>query len=38
MLLHEKLDGLREEQWTELLNMQKEQLAALKNLLEPGRT
>ena len=38
MLLHEKLDGLREEQWTELLNMQKEQMAALKNLLESGRT
>ncbi|WP_338642151.1 DUF1003 domain-containing protein [Burkholderia pyrrocinia] len=38
MLLHEKLDGLREEQWTELLNMQKEQMAALKNLLESART
>jgi hypothetical protein len=38
MLLHEKLDGLREEQWNELLNMQKEQMAALKNLLESGRT
>ncbi|MCG5076557.1 DUF1003 domain-containing protein [Paraburkholderia tagetis] len=38
MLLHEKLDGLREKQWTELLDMQKEQMAALKNLLESGRT
>ncbi|MDR6499738.1 putative membrane protein [Burkholderia ambifaria] len=38
MLLHEKLDGLREEQWNELLNMQKEQMAALKNLLESGGT
>jgi uncharacterized membrane protein len=33
MLLHEKLDLLREVQWSELLNIQKEQIALLKNLL-----
>ena len=38
MMLHEKLDGLREEQWTELLNIQKEQMEVLKNLLVSSRT
>jgi len=38
MLLHEKLDILRDEQWTELLNIQKEQMEALKNLLVSSRT
>jgi uncharacterized membrane protein len=32
MLLHEKLDALRQEQWNELLTMQKEQLALLSKL------
>jgi uncharacterized membrane protein len=32
MLLHEKLDLLRDQQWTELLALQKEQLAMLKVL------
>ena len=34
MLLHEKLDLLREDQWGELLSMQKEQLKLLENLIE----
>jgi uncharacterized membrane protein len=34
MLLHEKLDQLRETQWAELLGLQKEQLKLLANLLE----
>lgn len=38
MLLHEKVDILRDEQWTELLNIQKEQMEALKNLLVSSRT
>jgi uncharacterized membrane protein len=38
MLLHEKIDRLREEQWTELLNMQKEQMEALEHLLVSSRT
>lgn len=33
MLLHEKMDLLRDEQWTELLNIQKEQMEVLKDLL-----
>ena len=33
MLLHEKLDLLREKQWEELLAMQKEQLEALQSLV-----
>jgi uncharacterized membrane protein len=35
MLLHDKLDGLREKQWQELLAMQKEQLAMLASLVGP---
>jgi hypothetical protein len=35
MLLHDKLDGLREKQWQELLAMQKEQLALLASLAGP---
>jgi uncharacterized membrane protein len=35
MLLHEKLDALRQEQWNELLTMQKEQLALLSRLTKP---
>ncbi|RDJ98181.1 DUF1003 domain-containing protein [Paraburkholderia lacunae] len=38
MLLHEKMDGLREQQWTELLNIQKEQMEVLKSLLVSSRT
>jgi len=38
MLLHEKVDILRDKQWTELLNIQKEQMEALKNLLVSSRT
>ncbi len=34
MLLHEKIDLLREHQWTELIAIQKEQLQLLSNLLE----
>lgn len=34
MLLHEKLDGLREKQWAELLAMQHEQLDLLTGLLK----
>jgi len=34
MLLHEKVDLLREGQWGELLNMQKEQLKLLQDLIE----
>lgn len=34
MLLHEKVDLLREEQWSELLDIQKEQLKFLKSLIE----
>jgi uncharacterized membrane protein len=33
MLLHEKVDILRDQQWTELLTIQKQQMEALKNLL-----
>ncbi|GAB6851447.1 DUF1003 domain-containing protein [Paraburkholderia sp. MPAMCS5] len=38
MLLHEKVDILRDKQLTELLNIQKEQMEALKNLLVSSRT
>jgi uncharacterized membrane protein len=34
MLLHEKVDLLREGQWSELIAIQKEQLDLLKNLIE----
>ncbi len=34
MLLHEKVDLLREGQWSELLAIQKEQLHLLGNLIE----
>lgn len=34
MLLHEKMDSLREGQWSELLAIQKEQLQLLRNLIE----
>lgn len=34
MLLHEKIDLLRETQWAELLEIQKEQLALLSGLIE----
>jgi len=33
MLLHDKVDILRDQQWTELLTIQKQQMEALKNLL-----
>jgi uncharacterized membrane protein len=38
MLLHEKLDGLRETQWAELLSIQQEQMKLLTGLLQthPG--
>ena len=35
MLLHEKIDALRQDQWSELLAMQKEQLALLASLARP---
>jgi hypothetical protein len=34
LLLHEKIDGLREQQWEELLGIQKEQLTLLATLIE----
>jgi uncharacterized membrane protein len=34
MLLHDKLDSLRQTQWQELVAMQKQQLALLAGLLE----
>lgn len=34
MLLHEKVDLLREKQWSELIAIQKEQLSLLANLIE----
>lgn len=37
MLLHQKLDELRQTQWGELLQMQREQLALLGNLIEQAR-
>jgi len=36
MLLHEKIDTLREKQWEELLTLQKEQLALLETLTGKG--
>lgn len=33
MLLHQKIDGLREQQWNELLELQREQLSLLKNIV-----
>jgi uncharacterized membrane protein len=33
MLLHEKMDSLRKQQWDELLTIQKEQLAQLSALV-----
>jgi hypothetical protein len=38
MFRHEKVDVLRDEQWPELLNIQKEQMEALRNLLVSSRT
>ena len=38
MLLHEKIDLLRETQWSELLAIQKEQLALLATLIEKKTT
>jgi uncharacterized membrane protein len=38
MLLHEKLDMLREGQWSSLLDIQKEQVALLKSLIEKNRS
>ncbi len=32
--LHEKIDTLREQQWLELINMQREQIALLQQLLQ----
>ena len=37
MLLHEKIDALREQQWGELLDMQKKQLALLATLCVPAQ-
>jgi uncharacterized membrane protein len=34
LLLHEKIDALREKQWQELITIQKEQLALLESLLK----
>ena len=33
LLLHEKLDGLREQQWQELINLQQQQIGLLEKLL-----
>jgi len=33
LLLHEKLDGLREQQWQELINLQQQQIGLLEQLL-----
>ena len=38
MLLHEKIDALRTEQWSELIAIQKEQLILLGNLLDKIKT
>ena len=38
MLLHEKVDLLREGQWSELLIMQKKQLKLLSHLINKGKT
>lgn len=37
LLLHEKVDSLREGQWSELLDIQKEQLKFLKSLIEKNK-
>ena len=37
MLLHEKLDLLREKQWGELIVLQREQLRLLETILPPVR-
>ena len=34
MALHEKMDGLRENQWTDLIDIQQEQLRLLTRLYE----
>jgi len=36
--LHEKVDSLREKQWSELISIQQEQLRLLKQLLEDPKT
>jgi len=33
LLLHEKLDGLREQQWQELIQLQQQQITLLEKLL-----
>lgn len=38
MLLHEKIDLLREGQWSELLIIQKEQLKLLSHLIDKDKT
>lgn len=38
MLLHDKLDLLREDQWRELLDVQSEQLRLLQHLVNPDAT
>jgi uncharacterized membrane protein len=38
MSLHEKIDALREKQWTELLAIQQEQMHILNQLIETTRT
>lgn len=38
MLLHEKVDLLREEQWADLINIQKEQMKLLTILIEKNST
>ena len=37
MLLHEKFDQLRQQQWTELLTMQHQQMVQLAELLDGAR-
>ena len=38
MLLHEKIDVLREKQWEELLEIQKEQLKLLAGMAKEKKT
>ena len=38
MSLHEKIDTLREKQWSELLAMQQDQIRILNQLIETTRT
>jgi uncharacterized membrane protein len=38
MLLHEKIDGLREQQWQGLVDLQNEELALLRTLLGKDST